>query len=195
MSIEDAVKLFGMTHQLIESDLDKIENDLDIELGREGSSSANDDKDDDYYPQLDKELRKEASAMGEHYEIFYCLERSIRRVVTDQLLADHGAEWWETSVPDPVKDEVKRNVKREKEEGVTPRSTEPIDYTTFGQLGDIIRANWGVFGSTFNNEKALTKILRGLNTLRGPIAHCCPLAEDEVVRLRLAVRDWFRLME
>lgn len=34
-----------------------------------------------------------------------------------------------------------------------------------------------------------------LNSLRGPIAHCSPLADDEVVRLRLAVRDWFRLME
>jgi hypothetical protein len=29
----------------------------------------------------------------------------------------------------------------------------------------------------------------------GPIAHCAPLAEDEVVRLRLSVRDWFRLMQ
>ncbi len=29
-----------------------------------------------------------------------------------------------------------------------------------------------------------------LNMLRGPIAHCCPLSEDEVDRLRLAVKDW-----
>lgn len=34
-----------------------------------------------------------------------------------------------------------------------------------------------------------------LNTLRGAVAHCTPLAEDEVLRLRLSVRDWFRLME
>jgi len=32
------------------------------------------------------------------------------------------------------------------------------------------------------------------NLLRGPIAHCCPLAEDEKVRLDLTVKDWFRLM-
>lgn len=32
---------------------------------------------------------------------------------------------------------------------------------------------------------------------RGPAlcAHCSPLSQDEVVRLKLAVRDWFRLME
>jgi len=37
--------------------------------------------------------------------------------------------------------------------------------------------------------------MANLNTLRGPIAHCTLLAEDEVVRLRLSVRDWFRQME
>ncbi len=37
--------------------------------------------------------------------------------------------------------------------------------------------------------------MTSLNMLRAPIAHCCPLAEDEIVRLRLTVKDWFRLME
>jgi hypothetical protein len=37
--------------------------------------------------------------------------------------------------------------------------------------------------------------MASLNSLRGPVAHCVPLAEDEALRLQLAVRDWFRLME
>jgi hypothetical protein len=37
--------------------------------------------------------------------------------------------------------------------------------------------------------------MANLNMLRGPIAHCSPLAEDEVLRLQLTVRDWFRLGE
>ena len=37
--------------------------------------------------------------------------------------------------------------------------------------------------------------MTSLNQLRGPIAHCSPLAEDEVVRLELTVKDWSRLME
>ena len=45
------------------------------------------------------------------------------------------------------------------------------------------------------SQKAFSKIMTSLNTLRAPIAHCCILAEDEVVRLKLAVKDWFRLME
>jgi len=78
---------------------------------------------------------------------------------------------------------------------VSQRSEDEIDYTTFGELGEIVRKNWVDFGSIFSSEKAFTKIMTSLNVLRGPIAHCCPLADDEVVRLQLAIRDWFRLME
>jgi hypothetical protein len=86
-------------------------------------------------------------------------------------------------------------MQREIDSGVTPRSEEPIDYTTFGQLSELIKVNWDVFGSIFSSVKAVGRVMANLNTLRGPIAHCSPLAEDEVVRLRLSVRDWFRLME
>ena len=78
---------------------------------------------------------------------------------------------------------------------MTPRSTDLIDYTTFGELGEIIKSNWDLFGSLFSSKKAVEKVMSSLNSLRGPIAHCSGLAEDEIVRLRLAVRDWFRLME
>jgi hypothetical protein len=42
--------------------------------------------------------------------------------------------------------------------------------------------------------RALEKVMSTLNALPGPITHRSPLAQDEVVRLKLAVRDWFRLM-
>ena len=79
--------------------------------------------------------------------------------------------------------------------GVTRRSLDELDYTTFGELSVIITSNWDVFGGLFGSRKALEKVMANLNTLRGPIAHCTALAEDEVLRLQLTVRDWFRLME
>jgi Swt1-like HEPN len=98
-------------------------------------------------------------------------------------------------VPKPVQENAQKNIHREIDSGVTSRSDSEIDFTTFGELGEIVRGNWTDFGSTFYSEKAFTKIMTSLNMLRGPIAHCCPLADDEIVRLRLTVRDWFRLME
>ena len=133
--------------------------------------------------------------MARHYEVFYCLETSIRRLVREKLLESRGATWWDTAVPQAVRDGAQKNIQREADAGFTPRSVDPLDYTTFGELGDIVRTNWAVFSDTFDNEKAFGKIMSSLNLLRGPIAHCSPLAPDEVVRLQLTLRDWFRLME
>jgi hypothetical protein len=94
-----------------------------------------------------------------------------------------------------VKSEVKSRTQKEIDSGVTRRSLDELDYTTFGELSVIITSNWDVFGGLFNSRKAVEKVMASLNTLRGPIAHCTALAQDEVVRLRLTVADWFRLME
>jgi len=40
----------------------------------------------------------------------------------------------------------------------------------------------------------LKKIMANLKMLRGPTAHCSPMTEDEVGRLALTVKDWFRVM-
>lgn len=180
-----------MSLQQVEKELDRVEKTASLDLERTDISN---DKDDEFYPQFKEAFRREAASMSQHYELFYCLERSIRDLIREKLLAEKGATWWDVAVPDPVKTEVEKNIKKERESAVTARSLEKIDYTTFGELGDIVRANWDIFVDIFNNEKAFNRVMHNLNILRGPIAHCCPLAEDEVVRLRLTVGDWFRLM-
>ena len=133
--------------------------------------------------------------MGKHYELFYCLEKSIRSLIAETLMSVKGENWWDASVPPTIKDNVKNNMQRETDSGVTPRSELEIDYTTFGELSGIVKANWENFDAIFSSTKAFSRIMANLNLLRGPIAHCSLLAEDEIVRLQLAVKDWFRLME
>jgi len=192
MSVEDRIKLFAMSVQMAERDLDATEKTLSIDLGR---TSERDDRNEDYYPQFTEAIRREAAAMAEHYEIFYALEKSARALVSEKMIAEVGANWWDTSVPEAVKQNAQKNIDRERDSGITMRSTDPLDYTTFGELGDIVRSNWQKFSDTFNSEKAFSKVMTNLNLLRAPIAHCSALAEDEVVRLRLTLADWFRLME
>jgi len=148
-----------------------------------------------YYRMFSPEVRDEAFRMRAHYELFYCLEKSIRDLVSEKLNSKYGTAWWDDAVPEAVKENVNRNIQREEDAGVTRRSINRLDYTNFGELGDIVRNNWEVFDSTFNNAKAFSKVMSNLNMLRAPIAHCCPLADDEVVRLKLTLKDWFRLME
>ncbi len=193
MNPSDRIKLFRLSHEIVERELDAVERTFNIDLGRDSADEQ--DKDQEYYPQFEEAVRKEARIMGAHYELFYCLEKSIRSLIKSKLNAEHGANWWDTNVPQLIQKDVSENMKREIDSGVTPRSQEKIDYTTCGQLGDIVRHNWQTFIDTFSSEKAFTRIMNNLNVLRGPIAHCSPLVTDEVVRLRLTVKDWFRLME
>ena len=193
MMIEDRIRLFGLANQIAERDFDALEQRLGLDLGRELGSPT--EIDEEYYPQFDAAIRERAAEMGVHYELFYALETSIRQLISDKLEADAGTNWWEDCVPEQVRDNAQANYEREIDSGVTPRSNDEIDYTTFGELSQIVQSNWPTFGDTFNSQRAFTKIMANLNVLRGPIAHCCPLAPDEVVRLRLALKDWFRLMQ
>ena len=192
MNTEERIKLFGMSHQLVERELDKIEENMNLELSRDDESAV--EIDDAFYPQFDEIIRREASSMASHYELFYCLEKSIRSIISDILQDKHGLHWWDTHVPESVKKEVNQNMQREVDQAVAARSSLEIDYTTFGQLGEIVRNNWADFGDTFNSKKAFNKVMTSLNVLRGPIAHCCPLPASEIVRLQTTVEDWFRLM-
>lgn len=189
----DAIKLFAITNQLVEHSLDRVEQEHAIDLGRDHHSTG--DVDGAYYPQIESEIRAEAASMAPHYEVFYSLETTIRRTVREQLQGAHGDEWWKEKVPRRLRDQATERQKKEAGRGFTPRSADPLDFLTFGELGEIIKSNWEDFGAVFTDKDAVARVLVDLNTLRGPIAHCSPLAEDEVVRLRLAVRDWFRLGE
>jgi len=189
--VENLVKLFGMTTQLITEDLTSVGERYALDLGHLPRSKPHESE---YYPQFEQSVRVEAARMAAYYETFYCLEKSIRKLITEQM-ADDPDDWWATGkIPQAVNDEVKKRIKKEIDAGVTQRSTDKLDYTTFGELASIITANWEVFVSVFVSPKAVEKVLGSLNTLRAPIAHCTAFSDDEALRLRLTVRDWFRIM-
>lgn len=193
MNAYDRIQLFQMRNMLLENSLDNLEKEYDIDLGRNVDTAL--DKNPDYYPQFEIDLRNEAKIMSSHYEAFYCLERSIRRLITEKMTDFYDSNWWEDKVKEDIQKNVESNIKREIDAGITPRSEAPIDYTTFGELGDIVRKNWEAFDDLFNSQKAFNRIMTNLNILRGPIAHSCPLHKSEALRLGLTIEDWFRLME
>lgn len=194
-AILDRIKAFGMTNQMLSEDLSHISRLHNIELGHAPTTPQS--VEEVYYPQFDAAVRQEAAAMAKHYEVFYSLEKSIRELVSQTIeAAEKREDWWLSArVPANIQTDVVNRIQRELDAGVTRRSLDELDYTTFGELSVIIANNWDIFGGLFNSKKAVEKVMANLNTLRNPIAHCCPLAEDEELRLQLTVRDWFRLME
>jgi hypothetical protein len=188
--VSDYVRSFGMSGFQIVDELRLIEEKFRIELGHVPKSEESALV---YYPQFEEMVRKEAADMSEHYKVFYCLEQAIRKLISETLEDAKGPDWWNSGcIPAAVMQSAADNQKRELENGLTPRSELTIDYTNFGELAVIINSNWTEFESTLRNKGAVGRILYGLNLIRGPIAHCCPMQDDEIDRLRLAVKDWFR---
>jgi hypothetical protein len=182
-----------LANSLTEHHLDKVENDFDLNLQREPKVEV---QKKEYYLQFDSDFRKEAKSMAEHYEVFYCLEKSIRALILELMKEKYGDNWWDDQVDEAIKKNAEKNIKRDEDSGFTIRSDEKLDYTTFGELSQIVTGNWSAFEELFKRgQRSFQRIMTNLNQLRGPIAHCSPLAEDEVVRLELTVKDWFRLME
>src|SRR3546814_19389747 len=75
--------------------------------------------------------------MSEFYKIFYALENEMRDLIESAMSERKGIDWWDTWVPQAVRDNVKKNHEREASEGLTHRSDRMIDYTTFGELGHV----------------------------------------------------------
>lgn len=192
-NVGDFVRSFGMSGYLITEELRRIEKEFGIELGH--TRNPEDASAVEYYPQFEQEVRAEAAAMSQHYELIYRLEQSIRKLITETLHDADGVDWWNSGkIPEEIQKQVGTSVQREAESGMTRRSDALLDYTTFGELSVIITSNWDLFKTILSNQRAVTRVLNSLNLLRGPVAHCCPISQDEVERLRLSVKDWFRMI-
>src|ERR1700752_156986 len=97
----DRLKAFGMTTQMVTEDLSRIASTHGIDLGHVPVSAQT--VEDVYYPQLDVAVRREASAMAKHYEVFYSLEKSIRTLVAETIeSAEKTAEWWSSARVPPT---------------------------------------------------------------------------------------------
>ena len=109
------------------------------------------------------------------------------------LIETHGVEWWPDKIPSEIAKLANETQKSEIASGVTIRSERMLDYLTFGQLSEVIKFNWkDCFEIIFSDLNAVQRIMSDLNRLRGPIAHCCLLPDDEIGRLELAVKDLMR---
>jgi len=127
----EKLKAFGMTNQMVVEDLSRIGKLFAVELGHLPTTAQG--QEDVYYPQFEAAVRAEAAEMSKHYETFYCLEKSIRKFVSQTMEAAEKTEsWWASSrVPENLKTEVSKRIQKEIDSGMTRRSSSELDYTTF----------------------------------------------------------------
>lgn len=197
MSSEADIELFVLKNAVVTHALKKLFSEQKIGNARGALEAQADSLVADYMRQVDFEILANAERMSEFYKLFYALENDIRDLIESAMQDSKGDAWWVQCVPQVVRENVQKNYDREASEGLPPRSDRLIDYTTFGELGEIIKENWEVFSGMFSNasRNRVLRVINRLNLVRGPIAHCNFLPEEEAIRLKLAVRDWYMLME
>ena len=167
-------ELFVMKSAAIRADLDSVSDKQKLVRAKSDVEAATDALIRPHLDQVDFSIRSASTRMAEFYQIFYILENDIRSFVSDILEVAHGKNWWSQVVPDNIQEYATKNKEKENKEGLPPRSQNPVDYTSFGQLGQIIKENWIDFAGLFPNceVERLEKVVQRLNLARGPIAHC-----------------------
>lgn len=185
----DSIRLFGMRNLMLEADLAALE-DSGIEMGHARTLRRDDLVDPELF---EADIRQAARRMAEFYVLYFSLENTIRRLISGRLSERHGMDWWDQRVPAGVRAAVADKQKKEKDSPMSIRSDDPLTYTNFGELIDILNANWTDFSDTLRSPKAAQQILGQFNQIRNIIAHSVELSEDEILRLQLLIRDWFRI--
>jgi len=197
MTRERDIELFILKNAVITQNLRSVFSEERIGVARGALEAQADSLVSDYLKQIDFDILSDAARMSEFYKLFYALENDMRDLIESAMIDSKGQSWWLDAVPQSVKDNARKNYDREASEGLPPRSDRLIDYTTFGELGEIVKENWDVFSGMFSNatRNRVLRVINRLNLVRGPIAHCNFLPEEEALRLKLAIRDWYKLME
>jgi hypothetical protein len=185
----DRLRLFGMRNLMLEADLVSLEK-KGIEIRHAHTLKSDELVDIDLF---ETDILQAGRRMADFYVLYYSLENTIRRLISGRLQEKHGGNWWEQKVPVGVKTSVLDKQKKEKDTPMSIRSEDPLTYTNFGELIDILNANWADFSDTLRGQKAMQQILSQFNLVRNVIAHSVELNDDEILRFQLLVKDWFRI--
>lgn len=189
MSALDELRLFGMQSLILETELRRIE-ESGIQIDHATTIKKEEVVDTDLF---ERDILQQAIKMADFYALYYSLENSIRRLISERLTEKHGNTWWRDTVPEAVQKAVEEKQQDERDTTMSIRSDDPLSYTNFGELIGIFEKNWGDFSDTLRSKKAMQSILSQFNKIRNVVAHSCELNEDEITRFKLLVKDWFRI--
>lgn len=138
-------------------------------------------------------LLSKAEKMSKVYKSFFCLENAVRELIEERLSDRIKQNWWEKGVPEKIKKQANALRKQEeKNKYHAPRSSSLIGYTMFGNLAQIIIANWDEFSDLFPDQHWISSRFNDLELSRNIIMHSGSLPEIEVGRIQNIVRDWIR---
>jgi hypothetical protein len=89
LSANQHMRLFGMRNLLLEAELAKLEA-TGIDLGHVATLQRHQLVDVELF---DRDIRVEAERMADLYVLYYSLENTVRRLISERLQEKHGPTW------------------------------------------------------------------------------------------------------
>lgn len=150
---------------------------------------------DDLALLLPKEVRS-ATESAEIYRLFFVFENFLRDFVLESLTEVEKENWW-NRVPRDVQSEVEKHEQTEdQKQWMALNSRSKLALTTLPQLIRIIDdpLNWNDVFRSIIRDKLLLQEARSISHIRNTICHMSPVSDEEAERVRLVMRDWFRVV-
>jgi hypothetical protein len=137
--------------------------------------------------------RNDALEMARLYAVLHAFENEIRALVRDTLDEKvESSSWWETeAIPKKIRD--KANSRRSTaldDSWLEGAKDDNLEYVDFGDLSQIIIANWDCFKDIIPSQSWLNQRMVELEKARNFVAHNRMLLPNEFQRIYMYISDW-----
>lgn len=142
---------------------------------------------------LDDVNVENAKAMAVVYTAIAAFENGVRSMVVKTLIEKHKEEWWEKGVSKGIQERAENRMKGEQNvKWHAQRGQDPVNYTTFGDLKNIMHTNWDAFEDLIGNLAWAAGIFDVIERSRNVIMHSGMLEKEDIERLGVNIRDWIK---
>lgn len=142
---------------------------------------------------LDDVLVGNARTIAVVYTAIAAFENSVRALVTKTLMDKYQEEWWDKGVSSNIRERAqKRIVEEQSAKWHAQRGHDPINYTTFGDLRNIMQNNWDAFEDLIGSLTWASGIFDVIERSRNVIMHSGMLEREDIDRLGVNIRDWVK---
>ena len=138
------------------------------------------------------ERRNDALEMALLYAVLHAFENTVQSMIRSALEEAKGPRWWDT---DAVPEKMRTNVKKRednirKNSWIEVRKGDSLDFTTLGDLANIIMKNWEIFETYIPSQVWIKQRMEELEQARNFIAHNRVLQPEELKRMYMYISDW-----
>lgn len=142
---------------------------------------------------LDDLLVANARANAVVYTAIAAFENSVRALVVKTLMEKFKEEWWEKGASNGIRERAQKRLEDEQlVRWHTQRGQDPINYTTFGDLKNVMQNNWDAFEDLIGSLPWASGIFDVVERSRNVIMHSGMLEREDIERLGVNIRDWVK---